>query len=467
MVKNNLKMKIQYILLSNLFLFFICSAGWATTYYVDKAKGSNSNSGKSASSAFRTIQNAADRMRAGDNCIVQPGDYNERVYVNVSGSSSAPIKFEANGVVINRGFKIDADYIKVIGFEMKGNGISVEGKYCEILNNNIHNVNYVGIDLVTSPSYTDNTSTSNNTVRDNTIAYAVKCGIRVMGRNNLIESNDISHTLECAPDGSYCDDADGIRFFGSGHIIRKNYIHDILHEPENFNDPHIDFFQTWPTARNITIEQNICYSPNTSGSNQIVRQESWGGEWVEGLTFKNNIFIMSDPGYCPMLLDEIRNVVIVNNTFVHLNPKGMGQYAIWLVTTENVTVKNNIFYDFGDEYSWSSYIVIDGMAKNHDIGNNCVYTTNGRAPRGGPYPNDLWMINPKFKDFKNLNFRLVQNSPLIDRGINLPEVKNDWDGNTRPQGAAYDIGAFEYLSGNGGGDSSKPPSSPTNLRVIN
>lgn len=463
MIKNNLRMKIKQITLANLILFFVCSVGWATTYYVDAGKGSDTNSGKSPDLAFRTIQNAANKMRAGDNCIVQPGDYNEQVSVNISGNSGSPIIFQANGAVINRGFKIGADYIQIIGFEMIRNGVSVEGKYCRILNNKIHDLNYVGIDLVTDPKYADVDTTSNCTVRGNTIAYAVKCGIRIMGRNHLIEDNDISHTLRCSPYSGYCDDADGMRFFGSGHTIRKNHIHDILQEPENQSDPHIDFFQTWATAYNIVFEQNFCYSPNTSGSNQIVMIEEWSGESVHDLTFKNNVFVMSDPGYCPMNFGSVENLIIVNNTFVHRNLKGMGQYAIWLTNTRDVTIKNNVFYDFGDAYS--GYIVRGGTIQNHDIGNNCVYTTNGRPPGGGPYPNDLWMVNPEFRDFKNLDFHPLPNSPLIDKGIDLPAVTEDLDGVSRPQGAAYDIGAFEYHSGDGGGYSDKP-SAPANLRVI-
>jgi hypothetical protein len=38
---------------------------------------------------------------------------------------------------------------------------------------------------------------------------------------------------------------------------------------------------------------------------------------------------------------------------------------------------------------------------------------------------------------------LRQASPAIDAGESLSEVTNDYDGNHRPQGAGYDIGAFE------------------------
>ena len=57
-------------------------------------------------------------------------------------------------------------------------------------------------------------------------------------------------------------DADGIRFFGSGLIIRRNRIYDItLNDPENIG-LHIDCFQTWGPAYQITFEQNFCENLN-------------------------------------------------------------------------------------------------------------------------------------------------------------------------------------------------------------
>jgi hypothetical protein len=50
----------------------------------------------------------------------------------------------------------------------------------------------------------------------------------------------------------------------------------------------------------------------------------------------------------------------------------------------------------------------------------------------------------------------------IDRGVSVPAVTSDWDGEPRSQGAAADIGADEHVAGS----SSNPPRAPTNLRII-
>jgi hypothetical protein len=67
---------------------------------------------------------------------------------------------------------------------------------------------------------------------------------------------------------------------------------------------------------------------------------------------------------------------------------------------------------------------------------------------GNPQDQNSFEADPStlFVDYPNLNFYLKPTSPAIDAGTNVP-VYNDYDGNVRPQGVGYDIGAYEYLSG--------------------
>jgi hypothetical protein len=62
----------------------------------------------------------------------------------------------------------------------------------------------------------------------------------------------------------------------------------------------------------------------------------------------------------------------------------------------------------------------------------------------------------------NNNFHLSSSSLAIDRGVTLAGIVSDKDGVARPQGSAYDIGAYEYLTSTQGGDS-LPPSQPAGL----
>lgn len=51
------------------------------------------------------------------------------------------------------------------------------------------------------------------------------------------------------------------------------------------------------------------------------------------------------------------------------------------------------------------------------------------------------------------DYHLQPSSPAIDHGVAVAAIEVDMDGNSRPQGAAYDIGAYEY--------GSAPPPNPT------
>jgi hypothetical protein len=59
-------------------------------------------------------------------------------------------------------------------------------------------------------------------------------------------------------------DADALRFLGSGHVFRGNYIHDIDNGTSENPDAHIDCFLTWGPAANITIERNPCEWPEAA-----------------------------------------------------------------------------------------------------------------------------------------------------------------------------------------------------------
>ncbi len=67
-----------------------------------------------------------------------------------------------------------------------------------------------------------------------------------------------------------------------------------------------------------------------------------------------------------------------------------------------------------------------------------------RGYGGETYGSDYVQGNPAFVDAGNGNLHLRQTSPAIDGGSADKAPDIDFDGNPRPQGAGYDIGAFEF-----------------------
>ena len=430
-----------------------CAPETGVHYYVDSTNGSDNNPGTSRSQAWRTIQKAAATMIAGDTCTVLPGLYNERVHVVTSGSSGTPITYEAEGTVVTKGFTVRADYIVVQGFEITntddlsddGIGIFVEGSHCIIENNYIHDATRGGILLYVSPG--DETRRTDCLVRNNILYHNALAGIQVHGRNHVVVGNDISRTIQYHPrwvDPPNWVDADGIRFFGSGHLFKGNYIHDITYsDPEN-PTPHIDCFQTWGSdsyhepASNIVFERNTCILPESLTSTK--RTNGFMLEQATSLLIRNNVLFANTDVNAYSGTNS--TLTIVNNTFVgNLSwPANTYPAGVNLQNCPNTVVKNNIFYNLP-----ASVYLIWGTIPGLDVGYNLTYRTDGQVPGGAPYPTDLWGVDPLLVDPTAQDYHLQPASPAIDNGYQLREiVPDDHDGNSRPRGPRYDIGAFEY-----------------------
>ncbi len=76
----------------------------ARTLHVDAKDGNDRRDGLAHSTALRSIQRAADLAQAGDEIIIHPGIYFERVTLAESkrGTASAPIIFRADRIAKNR-----------------------------------------------------------------------------------------------------------------------------------------------------------------------------------------------------------------------------------------------------------------------------------------------------------------------------------------------------------------------------
>ncbi len=429
-------------------------AAAASTYYV-AINGNDGNPGTEAA-PWRTIQKAANTMTAGDTVVVQPGDYGERVLMTRSGGSGLPITFVANGSVSMTGFTIGASYITVRGFYIantpntnydNGFGIYVKGSYNIIESNHIYYALRGGVTL--DAVVGNYGTTTNNIVRNNRLERNGMLGIDCRGANNLIEGNEIWGTIQYHPlwpePVPTWVDADGIHFHGSGHTIRKNYIHDITFTDPLNVDPHIDCFQSFggsyhEPGRDMVIEQNFCdipeAGPNADANTQGFMMSGGGSNVV----IRNNVVL----AYRILNSNDSTGLQIMHNTFVSsLAFTQNWPEGIVLQTSPNATVQNNIFVDISAV--GLPYIEAKDTTSQQGLnaGSNVVWMSDGRTPAGSPYPNDLWGVNPRFTDRTNDNYRLLADSPAINSGLALPQVAVDYEDVPRPMGTGWDRGAFE------------------------
>lgn len=423
-----------------------------TTYYVSP-NGNDASAGNQAE-PWRTIQKAANTVLQGDTVIVLDGTYSERVIINRSGAAGAPITFQAQGSVISQGFTITSNYVVIRGFEITntpdssrdGWGIWVNGGNCLIENNYIHDATRGGIVLFILPG--KETVMHDCVVRNNRLYRNAFAGMEVHGRNNLIESNEIWGTIQYHPKWANPPnwvDADGMRFHGSGHLIRRNYIHDINYGvAENSGSPHIDCFQTFAdgsyheAASNVVFEQNTCVNMQAQTAQAVGK--AFMIEDANGLILRNNIL----RAYRVLQAVDSANLQIVNNVFTNRLdlPTAYFPSMITLNNTPNSLIKNNSFFD---PLSHVIYFENSIAQQGINISNNNAYRSDGKNAQGISYPGDLWNVNPLFVNPAGGDFHLQAGSPLINMGTAVSIVASDFDGRPRPQGSNYDIGAYEWM----------------------
>lgn len=191
---------------------------------------------------------------------------------------------------------------------------------------------------------------------------------------------------------------------------------------------------------NIRIHDNLLTG---SELNNITLGGSDGNTEVLGTIYVyNNLIVGSgDPGL--RINDPQATIVVQNNTFYGNGSPGFdgnAQIYVQRAGTGRITLQNNIVYaDTGQTY----FLFEQGvdamvfMAAN----NNLVFNA-------GPCPQ--WVANcrnadPLFVQPVAADFHLQANSPAIDAGIQT-NINVDYAGISRPQGGAYDIGAFEYVT---------------------
>ncbi len=107
----------------------------------------------------------------------------------------------------------------------------------------------------------------------------------------------------------------------------------------------------------------------------------------------------------------------------------------------NTRIYNNTIYGGAQ-----TGIYVEPGATSTDVRNNIAYA-NGTTQILGlgvatVLSNNL-ITNPRFVNPLVFDFNLQTGSPAIDTGITLGQVTVDFKNTPRPQGAAYDIGAYE------------------------
>jgi hypothetical protein len=152
--------------------------------------------------------------------------------------------------------------------------------------------------------------------------------------------------------------------------------------------------------------------------------------------------------------------VIANNTLAY-NRRGAG-VVVWGFSCNNARIENNIFYENAvtNPNATQGVHFTSTTCTGITIRNN-LFSASGSGGKLALGKGALeWVHYTQSGNIMNLsvpgfvsapvtlppspNFALTARSPAVDAGLTLIAIKEAFDGTPRPQGAAYDIGAYEY-----------------------
>jgi len=398
----------------------------ATDFYV-KNGGNDANDGLSVATAWATLQHAADVVDPGDTVHVLDGNY-QGFYLDRSGAPGQPITFLAESPAVSitsdngttpDGINLEgADYIVVDGFTVNDRtraGIrTVLSEFVTIRNCSCGNNGRWGILSGFADDLTIEDNVTYGSIDEHGI-YVSNSGDRPIIRGNL----------------SYDNYANGIHMNGDASLGGDG------------------------TISNALVERNVIFGNGVGGGSGI------NMDGVTDSIVRNNL--LYDNHASGISLYRIdggagsKNNLVINNTIINASN------ARWCININNGstgnTLRNNILYNY---HSFRGVITIDSssqpgfssdynslMSRFSTNGGNSVINFASWQALGYDLHSFLATPADNFVD-PNSDFHLLSTSPSLDSGTATNAPSEDVDGDPRPSGPGYDIGAYERQScGNG------------------
>lgn len=214
-------------------------------------------------------------------------------------------------------------------------------------------------------------------------------------------------------------------------------------------------------------------TPPSLGSYEFLNSAIFGSRYSYGMylevpgTLVSGNTIYDNAGYAIQIYNgtaaDADNIIVRNNRMYN-NGTARTQSALLVSSGENSEVYNNLIYNnFGG---------IDVRGDGHKIWNNTIYNSSDRSgieifnADSITVQNNIVYLNaggidningtnitsdhnletdPSFVDAGNNNYQLQSGSAAHNTGATIATVTTDFAGVARPQGAAYDIGAYEFV----------------------
>lgn len=375
-------------------MFSMCASaafGQSNSSFYVSTTGDDSNPG-TQTSPWRTIQHAADTVRAGGTVNVRGGVYEELVSLKASGNATdGYITFRSDP---GETAVLDAEhftpsgrsgiltiqnqsYVRIEGFEIRNYrtaehrltplGISVigAGSHIELLRNNVHHIeqNFNGRD---APGRGGN-----------------GFGIAVYGTDAkapitelILDGNEVHHLKTGSSESLVVN----------GNVMNFRITHNVVHDNNNIGIDVIGFERTAPDpavdqARDGVVSGNLIYNITSRGNPAYGNDESSDGIYVDGGTrilIEQNV--IHDVDFGIELASEHKDratsfITARNNLIYHCHTAGVsiGGYAPERGRTERCTVVNNTLYENDTSATGAGEFQMQWNMADNIFANNIVY----------------------------------------------------------------------------------------------
>ncbi|MBC1223745.1 choice-of-anchor D domain-containing protein [Nostoc sp. UCD121] len=403
------------------------------TYYVS-GTGNDKSNGLSQGDAFRSLQKAADLVKAGDTVYVMNGTYtspyaNILSIANKQGTANAPITFKAlpgHTPVLEANAKnwqaisiSGSTYIAIEGLTLVGNRDNITLEYALSQKDNLNNPATSGNGIyVTASSNNPNQHSSHITIINNNISKFPGGGIATSKADYIrVENNVVTGNAWYSPYGTQ-----GITMVNLWNSDKNTTDYKVIIKGNTVFDNQS--LVPWKQAGKITEGHGIMLDTSYVGDVAYT-----------GKALISNNLTYNNGGAGIQIFKGENPVDIVNNT-IYQNSKVISDGEIFLNYAKNVRVYNNILYG-----SKGESLIASNQSTNLTFNNNLAYNGVLNVTGSGNILNK----NPLFVDPANGNFRLKGGSPAIDGGSSLfngitTNTPHDGDGNGS---VLIDIGAYE------------------------
>ncbi|HZV97924.1 MAG TPA: right-handed parallel beta-helix repeat-containing protein [Methylophilaceae bacterium] len=321
--------------------------------------------------------------------------------------------YTQQGSAVELGANSIADKIDVQYVDFSGVGLGYMKSGGQLINSNLSNNGNSGVNGPASYNFrvAGNKMNNNNTRNFNPLWHGggLKATTKAYG---IVENNEAAYNNGS---GIWCDYCNS----GNQIIVRNNYVHD--------NGPK-DSAIFLEVTKNALVYNNVLVNNTRRG----------------------------------IYLSATDNTRVYNNTIVGtkghaaIDVHGMPRSG---ATLTNNVVNNNIVHNNSTLYDINIATPGTGISGNTSDYNN-VYRSGGNVMMyfgkwyytvaswalGTRYDTHSLSVNPMFVGGTAVsanNYALQSSSPVINKGLTLAAVPNDYLNNKRPGGGAYDMGAFE------------------------